>query len=189
MIVKRRKLMEWRMSKEESMRQQFSPTLSVGSLLNDSGWLIFLWCCLFSGQETISQENLLSALTFLATVYALIFLGECDRRLLISPHPALNGHQSKWTCSLDDKELLAPATMTASLYCNHSVSFSCYADCELWDCLCAFSTRGWYFSAHLLKMSKKNVEMHSPHVLFSVKISQLGRQILIQEWSLMKQIE
>lgn len=126
----------------------------------------------FFGQETISQENLLSALTLLATVYSLIFLGECDRRLLISPHPALNGHQSKWTCSLDDKELLAPATMTASLYCNHSVSsFSCYADCELWDCLCAFQTRGWYFStAHLLKMSK-SWDAQSPCSLFCQNIT------------------
>lgn len=138
-------------------------------------WVIDIFVILsYFGQETIFQENLLSELTYLATVYLLIFLGESDRRLLISSHPALNGHQSKWTCSLDDKELLVPATTTASLYCNHSRLLLLLL-CRLWTLrlsVCFSDKRVVFLSSpfeNVKKKKKKDLSCSVPMYTFLSK--------------------
>ena len=79
-----------------------------------------------------------------ATVCLVIFLGEWDKRHLISSHlPLEMAISQSERGSLDDKELLVSA---ASLPRRPSLSsFSWYADCELAGCLCGFSDRRLVF--------------------------------------------
>lgn len=144
-------------------RKKVSLTFSVGGPLNDLCWFLCLWYCLvsvrnyFSGVFTVSLD----------TPYHYL-LGRFSARMgqnysHFLSHPSLNGHQSKWTCSLYNKGLLIPGSMSPSLYCYYSLSsFSCDADYGFRGFLDSFHTGRWYFSARLLKMSKKKLRYTVP---------------------------